>query len=486
MKSFVSLRTGAWYGDTDIRLDVPANWEVNVVSPKTPPPLDEREIVDRFEHPVGQPSFRRMCEGKSRPVIIVDDLNRPTPVARIMPVLLQHFRNAGIPAQNVTVVMATGTHGRPFPDAMSKKIGDEAASSCRLLIHDCFRNVKRIGRTTFGSPVFVNQNILESDLVIGVSGIYPNHTAGFGGGSKLALGVLGIRTIYHLHFRHLPAGWGGDTVANPFRRELDEIASMIGMNTVISLLVDSNRQVIQMYCGDQRKYFQNAVEFYRKVYCIQSPPEADVIISNTYPNDLSLTMARMKGFVPLKGSGDGVSRITIASCSEGPGLHNIFPFVNKPPHYRARHMLRRLSVLSLDELSAKSGGYLKRKLWNRIRRVPVPGTAAGNNSQHPKNPIWLYRPGNQMEKLPSSAPGIHWSSDWSGIVEAVQKEQAGKDRLRVVVYPCAPLQLAEASVTGDGALKRHTWESAETHGVSNACARTSAQAASARWTSGSG
>jgi len=474
MKSFMNLRTGAWYGDEDIQLEAPANWEVNIVLPRTTPPLGDREIVDRLEHPVGQASFLRMCEGKSRPVVIVDDLNRPTPTARIMPILLQHFRKAGIPAQNVTVVMATGTHGRPFPDAMSKKIGDEAASSCRLLIHDCFRDVKRIGRTTFGTPVFVNQNILESDLVIGVSGIYPNHTAGFGGGSKLALGVLGIHTIYHLHFRHLPAGWGGDTVVNPFRQELDEIASMIGMNTVISLVVDSNRRVIQMYCGDQRKYFQEAVEFYRKIYCTHSPPEADVIISNTYPNDLSLTMARMKGFVPLKGSCDGTSTIAIASCSEGLGLHNIFPFVNKPRHYRVRHLLRRLSVLSLDELSAKTGGYLKRKLWSRIRQMPIPGTTPRNNSQHPKNPVWLYRPGNQLEKLPSSVPGIHWSSDWSEIVTAIQREQAGKDRLRVVVYPCAPLQLAEASVTSDGALKMDPTDSAEIDRPSNARWRVSA------------
>lgn len=449
----MNLRTAAWYGDRDIQLDVPASWEVNVLAPKTAPPLDEREIIDKLEHPVGQSSFRRMCEGKSRPVVIVDDLNRPTPVARIMPILLQYFRQAGIPAQDVTVVMATGTHGRPFPDAMSKKIGDEAASSCRLLIHDCFRDVKRIGRTTFGSPVFVNQNILESDLVIGVSGIYPNHTAGFGGGSKLALGVLGIRTIYHLHFRHLPAGWGGDTFVNPFRQELDEIAGMIGMNTVISLVVDSDRRIIQMYCGDQRRYFQEAVEFYRKIYCTYSLSEADVIISNTYPNDLSLTMARMKGFVPLKGSCDGTSRIAIASCSEGPGLHNIFPFVNKPPHYRARHLLRRLSVLSLDELSDKTGGYLKRKVWSRMRQMPIPGMAPRNNSQHPKNPVWLYRPGKQTEKLASNAPGIKWSSDWSEIVEAIQREQASKDHLRVTVYPCAPLQLAEGTVTGDGVLK---------------------------------
>ncbi len=468
MKPVVSLRTAAWYGDRDIHLEVPANWEVNVVSPKALPPLDEREIISKLEHPAGQVSFGLMCKGKSRPVVIVDDLNRPTPTARIMPILLQHFRKAGIPDKNITVVMATGAHGRPSPEAMSKKIGEEAALRCRLFIHDCFRNVKRIGRTTFGTPVFVNQNILESDLVVGVGGIYPNHTAGFGGGSKLILGVLGIRTIYYLHFRHLPVGWGADIAANPFRQELDEIAAMIGMNTVISLIVDPDRRIIQMYCGDQRKYFQQAVEFYRRVYCTGPSPEADVIIANTYPHDLSLTMARMKGFVPLNSNSATASKIVIASCSEGPGLHHIFPFVNKPSHHRVQHMLRRLSVLSIDELSAKAGRSLRRRLFNRVRETPISGDAPKNNSQRRNNPIWLYRPGRQAERLPSSAPGIRLSSDWSEIVEAVQREQAGRDRLRVVVYPCSPLQLVRTGVTDDGVYKVDAGEPLEIHGPLNA------------------
>lgn len=452
MKSTSILRTGAWYGDREIHLDFPAAWDVKVLSPDTPPPLSEQEIVERLERPVGQPSFRKICEGKSRPAIIVDDLNRPTPAARVVPLLLQRFREAGIPAQNVTVVMATGTHGKPMPHAMAKKIGTEAASNCRLVIHDCFRDVKRIGRTTFGTPVFVNQNILDCDLVVGVSGIYPNHTAGFGGGSKLALGILGIRSIYHLHFRHLPARWGGDAVSHPFRRELDEIASMIGMKTVVSLMIDSKREVIQAYCGDPRLYFREAVAYYRKIFSAYPPPEADVIITNTFPNDLSLTMARMKGFVPLKHPSTGASKVAIASCSEGPGLHNIFPFVNLPPHYRVRHTLRRLSVLSLDELSAKGLGFLKRKLRKPGAQMRGGGAGSNGKSHNPNNPVWLYRPGNQTESLPASAPGIRLVNEWSAIVEAVRREQAGKDRLRVLLYACAPLQVPECVAQYEAAL----------------------------------
>src|SRR5262249_38816637 len=154
------------------------------------------------------PPIRELCRGKRRPLIVVDDPNRPTPVGRVLPHVLAQLRAAGIAARDVTILLATGTHGAPAPETVVKKVGTEAASSCRVLVHDAGRDLVRAGTTALGTPVFVNRAVVESDVLLGIGGIYPNHTAGFGGGSKLALGVLGLRSIMHLHFRHEGAGWG--------------------------------------------------------------------------------------------------------------------------------------------------------------------------------------------------------------------------------------------------------------------------------------
>ncbi|MFQ5772089.1 MAG: hypothetical protein ACE5HX_16250 [bacterium] len=209
---------------------------------------------------------------------------------------------------------------------------------------------------------------MESDLVIGIGGIYSNHTAGFGGGSQLALGVLGIRSIYRLHYHHDMVRWGSDKIKNNFRRDLDEIASMIRMNTVISLLINADRDIIQMDCGDHRMFFHEAVNFYRKTFTAPLPNDADVIISNIYPNDLSLTFARMKGFVPLNCCKFSASRIAIASCSEGLGLHNIFPFVNIPRFHQPRHIMRRISTMATGERFSKIINELHRKMRPSINK----------------------------------------------------------------------------------------------------------------------
>ena len=82
-----------------------------------------------------------------------------------------------------------------------------------------------LGRTSFGTPVLVNRLVAGSDYVLGIGGVCPQHSTGFGGGAKLALGVLGRRSIRQLHYGH-PSMSGALDVDNDFRRDLGEIARM--------------------------------------------------------------------------------------------------------------------------------------------------------------------------------------------------------------------------------------------------------------------
>lgn len=441
MNNKIFLRSGVWYGDRQIEIDMPSNWEVEVKTPSVPPPFSSGEIEGILDNPIGLATIAELCKGKSRPLILVDDLNRPTPASIIMPSLLKRITATGIPLENITILMATGTHGLPGQDALIKKAGSDA-TRCRLIIHDCFNDVVRIGKTNSGIPVFVNKVFLECDVVFGVGGIYPNHTAGFGGGSKLILGVLGIQTIYHLHFRNKSQGWGGQVVENPFRRELDEIAAMSGLGFFISTIIDGDRNIIKMYCGDQKKYFGEAVEYYRKTFQTAGADDADVIISNTYPNDLSLTFARMKGFIPLSHCKKGATRIAIAACDEGLGLHNIWPFVNVPKFYKWNHLWRVLSVKPLKEIISRIIPLIRNKLIPRIRKM-IMREKIKRDSGFSESPIWLYLTGGTLVEFPANIPGIHLTSSWEDIVDIVKREHPGKEKLKVLVYSCAFLQLIE-------------------------------------------
>jgi lactate racemase len=447
------LRTGAWYGDTSLEVRIPEAWRVTTLWPDTPPPLSDDQIAEALERPAGQPPVKELARGKSRPLVIVDDLTRPTPVSRVMPHLLRHFAAAGIEASDVTILMASGAHASSGAEALVKKVGPEAGSSCRMLEHDYTQNLVRVGRTSFGTPVLVNREVAAADFVVGVGGVYPQNSTGFGGGSKLALGVLGRRSIVGLHYGH-PSMGGSYRIDNDFRRDLDEIARMIGLHTTIALHVDANREAVRMVSGDHDVYYREAVAFSMQKYRAPLPGQADVVISNAYPIDVSLTMMRIKGIIPLLHAKPGASRILVSACPEGLGHHDLFPFVREPRFARQRHMARS-AIARPRAVPGKAASLVGRGIA-RMRSRPG-GTAAGPTAGGATNPIWLYVPKDSAPGLPSEIPQMRLIDSWEAVLENVSREQGSGNEPAVTVYPCAPLhvldlpQVAESAVGPEGA-----------------------------------
>jgi lactate racemase len=354
------LTTAAWYGDQPLPLELPEHWRVTTWWPDTPARLSDAEIAAAFERPIGQAPIRELARGRSRPLVIVDDLTRPTPAGRVLPVVLRHLADAGIPAEAVRILVGTGPHGPASRDATARKVGPEAASSCHLLVHDHTRNLTRIGRTSFGTPVVVNREVLTSDLLIGVGGVYPQHTTGFGGRSKLALSVLGKRSIISLHYGH-PSMEGSYEIRDDFRRDLDEISRMIGLAISVSLHVDASRHVVRVTTGDPLRHYEQAVGYSLRAYRAPLPGDADVVVSNAYPIDVSLTLMRSKGITPLLHARPGASRVLLSACSEGVGHHGLFPVLNSTRFQRQIHLARKLR-LRPRAAAAKAGGLAVRRV----------------------------------------------------------------------------------------------------------------------------
>jgi lactate racemase len=441
----ISLKTGVWYDEQRVMLRFPDDWDLTVLWPKTPPALSDTQIAEALERPVGQPPIRELCRGKSSPLVIVDDPNRPTPASRVLPHVLIQCQQAGIDPQSVRILVATGTHGAPRPETVMKKIGPEAWANCQVLVHNAHKNLVKAGITSVGTPIAVNREVLRSDIVMGIGGIYPNHTAGFGGGSKLALGVLGFQSIRHLHYGHQAVGWCGPVHECGLRRDLDEICKFIRLNTIVSLQINAEREVVRVDCGDPLRYYENAVDFCRETFSVPGPECADVVVSNAFPNDLSLTFSSMKGMAPLHHCVPQASRIAIASCSEGLGCHGLYPLGEKSLVSRQYQLALRMGIMGPRRAAKKIIGRLGRGI---LARTPsLLGTNRNGPGAHSgfQHQVWLYRPGQHSEPLPPRISSIQVEECWEQILQAVSVEQRGKKHLRALVYPCGPLQILGAS-----------------------------------------
>ena len=184
--SRVSLLSAAWYGDQEIRLTFPEPWKVSVIGGEEHPALDSRAIQERMDNPIGSVGLRELAAGRKKVAVLVDDITRPTPAALLLPLILQRLTAAGIPESAVRVVIAGGTHAPASKKEIFKKLGS-LPSAVQVISHDCRENLVFMGETSGGTPIYVNQAVLECDLKIAVGCIYPHGSAGFSGGSKMIM-----------------------------------------------------------------------------------------------------------------------------------------------------------------------------------------------------------------------------------------------------------------------------------------------------------
>ncbi|MBA3753579.1 MAG: DUF2088 domain-containing protein, partial [Nitrospira sp.] len=75
--SEVHLRAKAWFGDETLVLDFPTSWKIVEVGPSDLQALTPAVMRDTLSRPIGTPRLSEIAQGKTRAVIVVDDLTRP-------------------------------------------------------------------------------------------------------------------------------------------------------------------------------------------------------------------------------------------------------------------------------------------------------------------------------------------------------------------------------------------------------------------------
>jgi nickel-dependent lactate racemase len=341
----VELNSSAWFGDVPILLDFPASWEIETIGGYGPS-LSNDEMRGKLRNPTASDPLSEIARGKKRIVIVVDDLTRPTPVEKILPLVLNELQEAGISSDSVTVVMAGGTHLQPTKEEIGKKIGNDLARMIKVLPHDPEKDLVDLGKTSRGTPIHLNRIVSVSDLVIGVGCIYPHPAAGFSGGSKIiAPGVCGTGTARHMH-DYIKGGERGKIDGkNEFREEIEEIAATSGLRFIVNAVLNQRRDVCGLFSGDRVAAHREGVAFATEIYSVKTVMDADVVIVDAYPFDTTFQFAHDRSLWQFEELKNNVSKIIMASCPAGLGNHDLYPLKNP----FATRLARRLKNLQWRE-----------------------------------------------------------------------------------------------------------------------------------------
>jgi len=331
----ISIPWAAWYGDVQFKLIFPQDWQIDIATMRNYPELDLERINQAFFSPIESENIRELAKGRRSAAIVVDDLTRPTPAHRILPLLIDEITRGGISIHNIYIIIGVGLHRPLTREDMIKKVGQDIVEKLSIYNHHPYEDLAKV-RTIQGRFSYVNRLFLEAELKVGVGAIVPHLLTGFGGGAKIIIpGIAGIQTVVETHDPDifLKKNWRMDigmVKGNECRKCIEEMVSKIGLDFVLNVVVNSQRQITGVFAGDPIKAHREGVKFASKAYFTHLNSECyDIGIFNAYPMDtefyqgnkaLNVLFSAKRKCIVRKGG----AVILATNASEGRGFHSLY------------------------------------------------------------------------------------------------------------------------------------------------------------------
>ncbi len=310
------------YGRDSVVVEVPDENLIGSLDghPISARPLEER-FADAWEHPIGVDDPEVALRGGDSIVFVVTDQTRPTPTRELLPLIWERLRST-IRYENVTLLVATGTHRGPTDAELDEMLG-AWRERFRVVIHDCDADCIDVGESSRGNRISLHRSVVEADHVITIGHIAMHYYAGYSGGRKSILpGVAERGTIERNHAlfccsESVPCSYAG----NPINEEMVEASGTIHHDLVVDVVLDSNGRVAKVVVGEPEKAHAAGRTFWDEHFKIPFRERADLVLASCggHPKDIDLYQAHKAAYNASLATADGGLLFLAAACPDGIG-----------------------------------------------------------------------------------------------------------------------------------------------------------------------
>jgi nickel-dependent lactate racemase len=319
------------YGRGILPVRFPERAEVTIIRKKPLVKLSNPQAAVRraLDNPLGSAPLAQLASGRRSACILICDVTRPAPNHLFLRPMLEDLLRSGMPAEKITVLVATGLHRPNLGSELEELVGDPwVLSTVRVANHAARQDADHVdlGRTvTRGTPIKLDRRFVEADLRVATGLVEPHFMAGFSGGPKVvAPGVAHadtIRTFHSARFMEDPRAVQCNFKDNPLREEQLEIVRKVGEIYGLSVVLDEARDLCQVTFGEIIESHMAAVDFVRDSTQIAVPRKFKTVVTSAagYPLDKTYYQT-VKGMVtPMDILAPGANLIIASACSEGLG-----------------------------------------------------------------------------------------------------------------------------------------------------------------------
>ncbi len=318
------------YGRDGYALTMRDDWDVTVIrKPAMPLQADPAAALrNALAQPAGADILAREARGKKTACILICDITRPVPNGLLLPEIVRQLLDAGMKADAITVLVATGLH-RPNEGAeLEELVGDPwVLKTVRVVNHFARDDAAHVdlGRTPRGTPVKLDRRFVEADLKIATGLVEPHFMAGYSGGRKvIAPGIAHRDTITTFHSARFMAHPNADNCileGNPLHEEQLEIVRMLGHVLAVNTVIDEHRRLSFVNYGGILESHRDAVLFAQRFTRVPVGRRFKTVVTSAagYPLDKTYYQT-VKGMVgPIDILEPGGNLVIVSECSEGLG-----------------------------------------------------------------------------------------------------------------------------------------------------------------------
>jgi nickel-dependent lactate racemase len=259
-----------------------------------------------LERPIDSPPLQELLRPTDKVVITVSDITRSWQrMDLVLPTLFETLSRAGIPDENISILVVVGGHRQNTREEMELLCGPEVCRRVNVVNHNArdLENMVYLGRTSRGTEVSVNRVAAEADKIILTGGIIYHYMVGYGGGRKSVIpGMSSIRTIQQNHLWAMAPVLGqgsnpnarcGKTRGNECHEDMMEIAGFVKPDFIVNVVPNAEGDYAGIFAGNWVSAWQEGTKLVDEIYGVEIPERADIVIASAggSPRDINLYQA---------------------------------------------------------------------------------------------------------------------------------------------------------------------------------------------------
>ena len=319
------------YGKSTIAAAVPPGCRETLIRKEARSSLRDPHaaVAGALARPIGAPPLADNARGKRSACILICDITRPVPNHLFLRPMIEQLLGAGIAAEAITVLIATGLHRPNEGEELARVVGDPwVLDKVRVVNHFARDDAAHVdfGRTKGrGVPVKLDRRFVAADVRIATGLVEPHFMAGYSGGRKVvAPGVAHadtIRTFHSAAFMESPGAVSCNLAGNPLHEEQLEIVRMLGEIMALNTIINEERELVFVSYGEIIESHAAAVRFVEDWIQVPVPRRFKTVVTSAAGFPLDQTYYQtVKGMVtPVDILAPGGTLIVASDCSEGLG-----------------------------------------------------------------------------------------------------------------------------------------------------------------------